>query len=72
MIKVTICLSFIVRDNILISKQSLEEDRRIKNNFFVAPGISQNTNIGRNSGPCPQAHELKSMPVFAPACQCPL
>lgn len=34
MIKVTIRLSYCVRENILISKQSLEEDRKIKNNLF--------------------------------------
>lgn len=70
MIKVTICLSFCVRENILILKQSLKEQKII---HFLASGvmIGQNTNAGRISGPCPQGCEFKSISILAPACQCP-
>lgn len=37
MIKVTIHLSIFVRENILVSNQSLGEDRKIKNNLFSSP-----------------------------------
>lgn len=42
--------------------------------YFLAPAItiSQNINMRKISGSYPQGHELKSMSILAPACQCPL